>query len=96
MLEKFDCLVIMNYRNHALGNNGIVENAQVMLREASTLKKKIVVAVETVKSTEGPRVSFYSISNKVMERSFSPPIINWRTTQAMPALPFTISKAGRT
>lgn len=68
MLEKFDCLVIMNYRNHALGNNGIVENAQVMLREASTLKKKIVVAVETVKSTEGPRVSFYSISNKVMEK----------------------------
>ena len=68
MLEKFDCLVIMNYRNHALCNNGIVENAQVMLREASTLKKKIVVAVETVKSTEGPRVSFYSISNKVMEK----------------------------
>ncbi|MGE7823674.1 copper amine oxidase N-terminal domain-containing protein [Paenibacillus sp. NPDC093718] len=68
LLEKFDCLVIMNYRNHALGNNGIVENAQAMLREASTLKKKIVVAVETVKSTEGPRVSFYSISNKVMEK----------------------------
>lgn len=68
LLEKFDCLVIMNYRNHALGNNGIVENAQAILREASTLKKKIIVAVETVKSSEGPRVSFYSISNKVMEK----------------------------
>ncbi|AZK47529.1 copper amine oxidase N-terminal domain-containing protein [Paenibacillus lentus] len=68
MLEKFDCLVIMNYRNHALGNNGIVDNAQAMLREASTLKKKIVVAVETVKSTEGPRVSFHSMSNEVMEK----------------------------
>lgn len=68
LLEKFDCLVIMNYRNHAIGSNGIVENAQAMLREASTLKKKVVVAVETVKSTEGPRVSFYSMSNEVMEK----------------------------
>lgn len=68
LLEKFDCLVIMNYRNHAIGSNGIVENAQAMLREASTLKKKVVVAVETVKSTEGPRVSFFSMSNEVMEK----------------------------
>lgn len=68
LLEKFDCLVIMNYRNHALGSNGIVENAQAMLREASTLKKKVVVAVETVKSAEGPRVSFYSMSSEAMEK----------------------------
>lgn len=68
MLEKFDCLVIMNYRNHALGSNGIVENAQAMLREASTLKKKVVVAVETLKSKEGPRVSFYSMNSEVMEK----------------------------
>ncbi|MCV4231330.1 copper amine oxidase N-terminal domain-containing protein [Virgibacillus sp. LDC1] len=68
MLEKFDCLVIMNYRNHALGSNGIVENAQAMLREASTLKKKVVVAVETLISKEGPRVSFYSMSSEVMEK----------------------------
>ncbi|MWV42623.1 copper amine oxidase N-terminal domain-containing protein [Paenibacillus sp. HJL G12] len=68
MLEKFDCLVIMNYRNQALGSDGIVENAQAMLREAVTLKKKVVVAVETVKSKEGPRVSFYSMSSEAMEK----------------------------
>lgn len=68
LLEKFDCLVIMNYRNHALGNNGIVENAQAMLREASTLKKQVVVAVETAKSSEGPRISFYSMSSGAMEK----------------------------
>lgn len=66
LLEKFDCLVIMNYRNYALGNNGIVENAQAMLREASTMKKQVVVAVETAKNTEGPQVSFYSMSSEVM------------------------------
>ncbi|MEK6991723.1 copper amine oxidase N-terminal domain-containing protein [Paenibacillus sp. FSL K6-1566] len=68
LLEKFDSLVIMNYRNHALGSNGIVDNAQAILREASTLKKKVVVAVETLESTEGPRVSFHSMSSEVMER----------------------------
>ncbi|GIO33475.1 MULTISPECIES: copper amine oxidase N-terminal domain-containing protein [Paenibacillus] len=68
LLEKFDCLVIMNYRNHALGSNGIVDNAQAMLREASTLKKKVVIAVETVKSAEGPRVSFFSMSSQTMEK----------------------------
>ncbi|WP_339265078.1 copper amine oxidase N-terminal domain-containing protein [Paenibacillus sp. FSL K6-1330] len=68
MLEKFDCLVIMNYRNYALGSNGIVKNAQAILREASTLKKKVVVAVETLESKEGPRVSFYSMSSEVMEK----------------------------
>ncbi len=68
MLEKFDCLVIMNYRNQALGSDGMVENAQAMLREAATLKKKVVVAVETVKSNEGPQVSFYSMSSERMEK----------------------------
>lgn len=68
MLEKFDCLVIMNYRNYALGSNGIVKNAQAILREASTLKKKVVVAVETLESKEGPRVSFYSMSSEGMEK----------------------------
>ncbi|MGG4107496.1 copper amine oxidase N-terminal domain-containing protein [Paenibacillus lautus] len=68
MLEKFDCLVIMNYRNYALGSNGIVKNALAILREASTLKKKVVVAVETLESKEGPRVSFYSMSSEVMEK----------------------------
>ncbi|MGG0169988.1 hypothetical protein ABEY25_07700 [Paenibacillus dokdonensis] len=58
----------MNYRSQALGSDGIVENAQAMLREASTLKKKVIVAVETVKSTEGSQVSFYSMSSKVMEK----------------------------
>jgi len=42
LLEKFDCLVIMDYRNHALGKNGIVDNAHAMLREASALNKQAI------------------------------------------------------
>ncbi|MFD0711804.1 copper amine oxidase N-terminal domain-containing protein [Paenibacillus sp. GCM10027626] len=68
LLEKFDCLVIMDYRNHALGKNGIVENAYAMLREASTLKKQLIVAVETAKNTESDRTSFYAKSPAFMEQ----------------------------
>ncbi len=31
LLEKFDCLVIMDYRNHVLGKNGIVDNTLAIL-----------------------------------------------------------------
>lgn len=68
LLEKFDSLVIMDYRNHALGKNGIVENAHATLREASILNKQVIVAVETAKSSEGDRVSFYSKSVEFMEQ----------------------------
>ncbi|QMV41269.1 copper amine oxidase N-terminal domain-containing protein [Cohnella cholangitidis] len=68
LLEKFDCLVIMDYRNHALGNNGIVDNAHDILREASALNKQAIVAVETAKSLEGDRVSFYAKSAEYMEQ----------------------------
>jgi hypothetical protein len=68
LLEKFDCLVLMDYRNFALGNDGIVENASTILREASTLKKQVIVAVDTAKSTEGERTTFYSLSTDSLER----------------------------
>ncbi|QJD84628.1 copper amine oxidase N-terminal domain-containing protein [Cohnella herbarum] len=68
LLEKFDCLAIMDYRNHALGKNGIVDNAHAMLREASALDKQAIVAVETAKSSEGDRVTFYSKSVDFMEQ----------------------------
>ncbi|MCQ6561574.1 copper amine oxidase N-terminal domain-containing protein [Paenibacillus mendelii] len=68
LLEKFDGLVIMDYRNHALGKNGIVDNAIAILREASTLNKQVIVAVETAKNTESDRTSFYSKRVDFMEQ----------------------------
>ncbi|MFM1654147.1 copper amine oxidase N-terminal domain-containing protein [Brevibacillus sp. B_LB10_24] len=68
LLEKFDCLVLMDYRNFALGNDGIVENANTILKEASTLKKQVIVAVDTAKSTEGERTTFFSLNTDAMER----------------------------
>ncbi|CAH8248241.1 copper amine oxidase N-terminal domain-containing protein [Paenibacillus melissococcoides] len=68
LLEKFDCLVIMDYRNFALGKNGIVENASAMMRQAATLKKQVIVAVETAKNMESDRTSFYAKGIEAMEK----------------------------
>jgi hypothetical protein len=67
LLEKVDTVVIMDYRNVALGNDGIVANAHTILREASTLKKKVIVAVETAPSSEGALTTFYSLSTGAMK-----------------------------
>lgn len=67
LLEKADSVVIMDYRNVALGNDGIVANANAILREAATLKKNVIVAVETAPSSEGPMTSFHSLSAEAME-----------------------------
>ncbi|MBU5444863.1 copper amine oxidase N-terminal domain-containing protein [Paenibacillus sp. MSJ-34] len=68
LLEKFDRLVIMDYRNVALGKDGIVENADAIMREASTLRKQVIVAVETAQNSESDRASFYSMSVEAMEK----------------------------
>lgn len=68
LLEMFDSLVIMDYRNFAIGSNGIVANANTILREASILKKQAVVAVETARTPENDKTSFYSLSAEAMEK----------------------------
>ncbi|WP_246011078.1 copper amine oxidase N-terminal domain-containing protein [Brevibacillus nitrificans] len=67
LLEKVDTLVIMDYRNTALGRDGIVANANAILREAHTLKKKVIIAVETAPNSEGDFTSFYESSTEAMK-----------------------------
>ncbi|QHZ57997.1 copper amine oxidase N-terminal domain-containing protein [Brevibacillus sp. NSP2.1] len=67
MLEKADAVVIMDYRNVALGNDGIIANAHPILREAATLKKQVIVAVETAPSAEGPHTSFHALPLQTMK-----------------------------
>ncbi len=71
MLEKADAVVIMDYRNAALGNDGIVANAHAIAREASTLKKQAVIAVETAPSSEGDFTTFYTTSIKAMKEQMA-------------------------
>ncbi|NOU99422.1 copper amine oxidase N-terminal domain-containing protein [Paenibacillus sp. LMG 31457] len=67
LLEKADCVVIMAYRNNALGGNGIIAKAKPIILEAATLKKQAVVAVDTLPSKEGDHTTFYALNPMNME-----------------------------
>lgn len=67
LLEKADSVVIMAYRNTALGSNGIIASAKSIILEAATLKKKAVIAVDTLPSKEADYTTFYKSNSSLME-----------------------------
>ncbi|MEK8130855.1 copper amine oxidase N-terminal domain-containing protein [Paenibacillus filicis] len=67
LLEKADSVVIMAYRNQALGNNGIIASAKSIILEAATLKKQAIVAVDTLPSKEADYTTFYKSKSSLME-----------------------------
>ncbi|WP_141692396.1 copper amine oxidase N-terminal domain-containing protein [Paenibacillus pectinilyticus] len=67
LLEKADSVVIMAYRNKALGSNGIIARAKSIILEAATLKKRAVIAVDTLPSTEADYTTFYKSNASLME-----------------------------
>lgn len=68
LLEQSDGVVIMNYRNHARGNNGIIDNAGAILDEAYAQGKQVLIAVETAPNAESERTSFYVKGVRLMEQ----------------------------
>ncbi|MOA05187.1 hypothetical protein D3C78_1247760 [compost metagenome] len=56
MVDKFDYLAIMAYRNDA---EQVYDISRVILAESDRQKKNVWVGVELGESTEGPGVSFY-------------------------------------
>lgn len=67
LLEKADSVVIMAYRNKALGSNGIIAVAKSIILEAATLKKQTVIAVDTLSSKEADYTTFYKSNSSLME-----------------------------
>ncbi|CAN7753583.1 copper amine oxidase N-terminal domain-containing protein [Paenibacillus sp. LjRoot56] len=67
LLEKADSVVIMAYRNKALGSNGIIAVAKSIILEAATLKKQAVIAVDTLSSKEADYTTFYKSNSSLME-----------------------------
>ena len=72
MLKRFDTVVLMDYRNQAEGEDGIISNALAVLTEASTMENKsVIVGVEMAKSSEGDQVSFFEKGHQVMMRELA-------------------------
>lgn len=64
--DIYDYVAIMDYRNFALGSDGIIAHAADELEYADRIGKTVVVGVETLR-TEPRKVTFYGMSRTVME-----------------------------
>jgi len=68
MLERFDRVVLMNYRNFAIGDNGIVEHALPMIKEGTRAGKPVIIGLETAPSDEGEHVTFFGQDASSLQR----------------------------
>lgn len=67
LIDQADSVTIMAYRNKANGRNGMIRLAQSEVDYAESAGKRIRVAAETGKSSEGAHLSFYGMDDNYME-----------------------------
>ncbi|XID90349.1 hypothetical protein ACF3MZ_17555 [Paenibacillaceae bacterium WGS1546] len=81
MIERFDRVVLMNYRNFAIGDNGIVEHALPMIREGTKAGKPVIVGLETGPTDEGEHVTFHGKGTSSLQRQMrlSHIFMRWHT-----------------
>jgi hypothetical protein len=66
MIDKLDQVTIMAYRNRAGTTNGIIALASHQVEAARKLRKKVIIAVETLPSKEGSYVTFHNKGRAVL------------------------------
>jgi hypothetical protein len=71
ILKRFNTLVLMDYRDTALGDDGIVANALEAVKEASSLGKSVIVGVDISKSREGNKTTFHEEGSRKMEEELA-------------------------
>ncbi len=60
MLNHYDSMTLMAYRNYADGNNGISQIATPIVKEADKQDKSVVIGVNIIDTDEGKHTTFYS------------------------------------
>lgn len=68
MIERLDRVVLMNYRNFAIGENGIIANALPMIKEGTKAGKPVIVGLETGPTEEGEHVTFFGKGTSSLHR----------------------------
>jgi len=81
MIEQLDRVVLMNYRNFAIGDNGIIDNALPMIREGTRAGKPVIVGLETGPTDEGEHITFFGKGTSSLRRQMqlSHIIMRWHT-----------------
>lgn len=65
--DIYDYVAIMDYRNFAVGRDGIIAHAMDELDYADKTGRKVVIGVETLR-TEPDKVTFFGKGRAVLER----------------------------
>ncbi|WP_134702674.1 hypothetical protein [Ammoniphilus sp. YIM 78166] len=70
MLKRFDKVVLMDYRDTAQGEDGIIAHGLEMVKKATAMGKwkSLIIGVEMAPSDEGNKATFYEEGYEVMER----------------------------
>jgi len=81
MIEQLDGVVLMNYRNFAIGENGIIANALPMIKEGTRAGKPVIIGLEMAPSDEGEHISFFESGTSSMHRQMqlSHMVMRWHT-----------------
>ncbi|RJX37913.1 hypothetical protein D3P09_17660 [Paenibacillus pinisoli] len=81
MIDQLDGVVLMNYRNFAIGENGIIANALPMIKEGTRAGKPVIIGLEMAPSDEGEHISFYESGTSSMHRQMqlSHMVMRWHT-----------------
>ncbi|MFD0711807.1 SGNH/GDSL hydrolase family protein [Paenibacillus sp. GCM10027626] len=79
MIEQLDRVVLMNYRNFAVGENGIIANALPMIKEGTRAGKPVIIGLETAPTDEGEHTTFYGkgISSLNRQMQLSHFVMRW-------------------
>lgn len=67
MIRRFDHIAVMAYRNKAEGHDGIISVAKSTIKTANINQTPVILAVETMQSKEGEKVTFYGKSEQDMD-----------------------------
>jgi hypothetical protein len=66
--DIYDYTALMDYRNRAEGNDGIIAHAKNEIEYSTLIKKKVMIGVETLPDDEFPKVTFYNLDESALER----------------------------
>lgn len=72
MVERLDSITLMAYRNHAMGQNGIIDIVHRVVADADSRKSgSVVVGVNILESKEGANTSFHADGTVEMEKQLA-------------------------
>lgn len=71
VLKNIKYVTVMAYRNNASGEDGIIQLVSDEMRLAEKYNNKVTIGVETQKTSEGNKLSFYGMKQIEMEQQLS-------------------------